>query len=104
VTLTSDTAEERIEQILDEMRIKLVMSRSYDILSYWPDGPQSKLRHALYPAYSTYAAAGGPSMEHFDTFTNMWVQIDSIIENTDLALCLTSKYLYIRECGKYYGK
>jgi len=96
--------EEEIEQILDKMRTKLMMSRSYDILTYWPDGPQSELRHALYPAYSTYAAAGGPSMERRDAFTDMWAHIDSIIDNADLALCLTSKWLYVRECKMYYER
>jgi hypothetical protein len=29
-----------------------------------------------------------------------WEKIDSLIKNADLALCLTSRYVYIRECKK----
>jgi len=35
------------------------------------------------------------------SFTTMWIQVDSIIERSDLLLCLTSKYVYIRECKKW---
>ena len=49
-------------------------------LSHWGGYPRSSLR---------------PNHE-------IWVVIDSVICSADLTLCLTSKYLYIRECKKYF--
>jgi len=82
VTLTSDTAEEQIEQILSEYRLSPVLR-----LGFWPGQPISVELGTTYNSL---------------VYTKIFQQIDSIIENADLVLCLTSKYPYIRECKKYY--
>ena len=52
-----------------------------------------------------------PSVSHTATHTQdqllrsrlgiYWAEVDSLIKNADLTLCLTSKYKYIREYKKY---
>ena len=80
MTLTSDTAEEQIEQILNEYQLSPVLR-----LGFWSGQPNSvELR------YNSLV------------YTRIFQQIDSIIENADLVLCLTSKYEYVRECKKWY--
>ena len=76
--------EEEIERILDESYVDWRL-KPFLALNSWGEGPISVV-------YST------------SVHVSIWSRIDSIIKNADLALCLTSKYLYIRECRKYYGK
>jgi hypothetical protein len=83
--------EEEIKSILRQLYELTYRRRGLELgiqqrLSVWTEGPSSLLN--TFGKDNTYRAS--------------WQAVDSIIENADLALCLTSKHLYIRECKKWY--
>ena len=86
--------EEEIEKMLNQQSRSLRKSsrpsrrgRAYGqgsyLLSIWYTIPRSLVAEGL---------------------SSTWTAIDSIIKNADLTICLTSKYLYIRECKKWFEK
>ena len=91
--------EEAIIKLLSEYYVQGGAS-SESLLGHWVHLPQSELWTMSHP----YGLPGAPmDWARQDTkFTTLWVNVDLLIKEADLAMCLTSKYKYIRECKKYY--
>ena len=94
--------EEEIETSLSHMYRYMVSEREIKLsvqskLSQWNGTPISLLFHSG----NVMMGVGFPERPAW-ALSRPPVLIDSIIENADLTLCLTSKHRYIRECKKWF--
>lgn len=74
----------REEQVVEEEIKKLIWAEPYMLNRFGDYGHPMSInpRRALMPDY--------------------WFEVDRLIHEASLEMCLTSKYLYIRECKKWF--